>query len=249
MNKKLKLNQVIAIADGEKSRKQKVLSKVYQDLGKANLFEGLARRYRPFEDDATGSNQKPGEDKYVQVTVPKLIEETRAVLEGMFNVIATQDLANCEAKSDVIVSGDVILQGVPVTHLIFLEKQLVDIETFINAFPVLDPAERWEWSDAAGCYKSENKETISTKKIPKNHVKAEATDKHPAQVELFFEDVPVGIWDQIKFSGNIKKDDKDFLLDKVRTLAKAVKIAREEANMRETEMSKFGTEILSYIFE
>lgn len=37
--------------------------------------------------------------------------------------------------------------------------------------------------------------------VPRNHVKAEATDKHPAQVEVYHEDVPVGYWTTVKFSG------------------------------------------------
>jgi hypothetical protein len=32
-------------------------------------------------------------------------------------------------------------------------------------------------------------------------VKAEATEKHPAQVEVYHEDVVVGQWKTVKFSG------------------------------------------------
>ncbi len=32
-------------------------------------------------------------------------------------------------------------------------------------------------------------------------VKAEATDKHPAQAELYCEDMPIGYWTTVKFSG------------------------------------------------
>ena len=44
-------------------------------------------------------------------------------------------------------------------------------------------------------------QTLRTKKVPRNHVKAEATEKHPAQVEVYYEDVAVGYWTTVKFSG------------------------------------------------
>ena len=50
-------------------------------------------------------------------------------------VLATQDFANCQAKANVVVDGQTILKEVPVTHLLFLEKQLVDLRTFIDGLP------------------------------------------------------------------------------------------------------------------
>lgn len=41
----------------------------------------------------------------------------------MFDVVATQDFANCQAKADVMVEGRVLIKDAPVTHLLFLEKQ------------------------------------------------------------------------------------------------------------------------------
>jgi len=60
----------------------------------------------------------------------------------MFDIVATQDWANCQAVADVVVDDQVILAQVPFTHLLFLEKQLLDIQTLVEKLPVLDPAER-----------------------------------------------------------------------------------------------------------
>ncbi|MCP4137494.1 MAG: hypothetical protein GY754_41390 [bacterium] len=244
--KELKLNQVIAIANGEKTRKQKLLTKIYQNLDKSTLFEGISKRYKPIDEEG---ERKPDETKYVQVTVPQAIDEAIQVMKDMFNIVATQDIANCSATADLIVDDKTFLENVPVTHLLFLEKQLDDIQTFINSFPILDPAEKWVWNDDSLCYASDSKESHSTKKVLKTHVKYEATDKHPAQTEVYNEDVVVGYWTTIKFSGNISKKDKEDLLEKVRKLSRAVKIAREEANSSLTKMSDFGDTILNYIFK
>jgi hypothetical protein len=166
----------------------------------------------------------------------------------MFNTTATQDVANCIAVADIKLDGVVVAKKVPVTHILFLEKQLVDLNTFIGALPTLDPAEEWIYSLEAGCFKSSAKDTIKSNKVKKNHIKYEATKEHPAQVETYETEVPVGTWTTIKFSGNISSDRKNQLLTKVRELAKALKLAREEANGIEVEKSTIGSDILNYIF-
>ena len=166
----------------------------------------------------------------------------------MFNIIATVDIGNCDAKADIVVDGTLITSNVPVTHVLFLEKQLTDLHTFISKFPTLDPSEVWTWNDAAGCYKSEPRQTVKSKKIPRNHVLDPGNEHHPAQVQIYNEDKVVGNWTQIRLSGNIKQSDKDALLEKVRDLDKAVKFAREEANSIEVTKSDIGDKILNYIF-
>ena len=85
--------------------------------------------------------------------------------------------------------GSTLLRDVPVSYLLFLEKQLVDLHTFVKKLPVLDAAESWTIDPSADCWRTEAVRTMRTKKVPRNHVKAEATEKHPAQVEVYYEDV------------------------------------------------------------
>jgi hypothetical protein len=91
-------------------------------------------------------------------------------------------------------------------------------------------------------------QTIKTKKIPRNHVKAEATDKHPAQVEVYYEDVVVGTWRTIKFSGALPASRVNELLNRVEKLQEAVKFAREEANNMEVTEQKVGAKVFQYLF-
>jgi hypothetical protein len=245
----MKLNQVIAIANGEKSRKEKVLSKIYQKLQKHELFMGITRKYQPLEESAEGSVEKlPEERKLVQLTVESAISEAIVVLKDTINIIATQDIGNQTAKANVVIDGDTILKDVPATHLIYLEKQLIDIHTFVSKFPILDPSEKWEYSPDSSCYKSEVRETARTKRIQKPIVKYAATEHHPAQTELITEDKIVGNWETIFLSGAIKKEDKDKFLHRILEFSKAVKIAREAANCADVTMSTIGDDVLDYIF-
>ncbi len=240
-----KLNQIIAITAGKKAQAHKVITEAYQTLQKATLLEGVSRHYKPRDDEG---EQLPPEKKFVQAKVYQSVDAVKEALTELFDVVATQDYANCQAKADVVVDGTTLAKGVPVTHLLFLEKQLVDIHTFVEKLPTLDPGERWEYSEDADCYAAEPHQTTKTKKVMKNHVKAEATKEHPAQVETYTEDVVVGYWTTVKFSGAAPAREKNEMLQRVRKVQEAVKAAREEANSLAVEVRKVGGPILQYIF-
>jgi hypothetical protein len=89
---------------------------------------------------------------------------------------------------------------------------------------------------------------VRTKKIPRNHVKAEATEKKPTQVEVYYEDVSVGYWRTVKFSGALPAQRVNELLSRVEKLQQAVKFAREEANNLEIEDQQIGVRIFEYLF-
>jgi|LakMenE18May11ns_1017448.scaffolds.fasta_scaffold9879016_1 hypothetical protein len=240
-----KLNQIIAIQASKKSQAKDAITHAYQQLQKNETLSGISRSYKP--KDEMG-DVLPSENKLVQVKVQDAISSVVTNLVEMFDVVATQDWANCEAASDVVVENHVILAKVPVTHLLFLEKQLVDIQTFVEKLPVLDPAERWNYDTAQDCFASEPFQTLRTKKVPKTHIKYEATKEHPAQVEMYMEDVTAGTWTTVKFSGAIPAAKKNAMLDRVRSLQDAVKTARENANGLEVEKKKVGEKILKFIF-
>lgn len=98
-------------------------------------------------------------------------------------------------------------------------------------------------------WKTEPVRTLRTKKVPRNHVKAEATEKHPAQVEVYYEDVPIGYWTTVKFSGGALPARRvNELLDRVEKLQQAVKFAREEANGAEVTDQRVGDAVFGYLF-
>jgi hypothetical protein len=135
-----------------------------------------------------------------------------------------------------------------VTYLLFLEKQLTDLLTFVTKLPVLDSAESWSYDEATDAYATAATQTTRSKKVPRNHVKAEATDKHPAQVEMYFEDILVGHWTTVKFSGALPQARVNELKSRVVKLAEAVKIAREKANSTPVTDQKIGDRIFGYLF-
>lgn len=240
-----KLNQIIAIEKGVKTDAANALTRAYHDLQKGQLLSGIARSYQPRDDEG---EQLPPESTRVQLRTDQVVADVRKALTRLFDVVATKDHANTSAMADIVVDGVTIADGVPATYLLFLEKQLVDLATFIRKLPTLDPSESWTWSDQQGAYATDPVRTTRTKKVLRNHVKAEATDRHPAQVEVYTEDVVVGYWTTTKFSGAVPASEVAELLERVNKLAEAVKRAREEANSLTVRDLTPGAAILGYLF-
>jgi hypothetical protein len=240
-----RLNQIIAVEKGIKSRSFQELTESHQALQRTTQLAGISRTYRPKDEEG---EQFPPESTRVQVKAEDVIRQTVESLTGLFDVTATKDWTNCKARADVMVDGRALLSQVPATYLLFLEKQLVDLHTFIKKLPVLDAAETWTFDASADCWATEPVQTVKTKKVPRNHVKAEATEKHPAQVEVYYEDVIVGYWRTVKFSGALPAQRINELLARVEKLQQAVKFAREEANNIDAEEQKVGEKVFSYLF-
>lgn len=240
-----KLNQIIAVLSGRKSQSQKDITEVYKKLQKSALFDGISRVYQPADEEG---ETLPPERKNVQYSARQALADARGSLSELFDVTATQDFSNCSARADVSVDGQTILSDVPVTHLLFLEKQLTDLHTFVGQIPVLDPSEKWEWDQAADCFASEPFVTNRTKKVPRSHILYEATKEHPAQVEMYTEDVKVGEWRTVKFSGALPAQEKNQILGRIRNLQQAVKFAREEANGMAALEQKTAGKVFEYLF-
>lgn len=241
----IQLNQILAIEKGVKTKTTVAVTQAYHTLQKAQPLSGIARSYRPKDDEG---ERLPAEGTKVQVKATQVLDSIEETLVRLFDVTLTKDTGNTVARADIVVDGAVLAENVPVTFLLFLEKQLVDLGTIIGKLPVLDPAETWHFDLATDVYATEPTETTRTKKLPRNHVLAPATDKHPAQVQMYTEDVVVGYWTTVKFSGAMPQADVDQLKERVSKLANAVKMAREKANSILISDQVIGESLFRYLF-
>jgi hypothetical protein len=242
-----KLNQILAVEKGVKSRAVAELSDLYKAVQKPELYNGFSKVYEP--KDADGE-EFPPEKKHVQFVVSDVVRRVRNSLSDLLDVTARKDFTNTVARADIKVDDKVLVAGVPVSYLLFLEKQLVDVRTFVSNLPVLDAAENWNKDPNSGLQKAEVTKTRLTKKTQRPIVLYDATEHHPAQTQLLTEDVIIGYWAQTKQSGAIGKPEKAKLLERVDELVKAVKFAREEANnIDEIKAPNVGDAVFGYLFE
>lgn len=240
-----KLNQIVAVEKGVKNSAERGLTDLHREVQKLPLLSGISRTYKPKDDDG---DTLPPESTKVQVKAEEVLDRVADTLTNLFDVVLTKETSNTKATADVVVDGKTIVKAAPVTYLLFLEKELTKLSTFVAKLPTLDPAENWKPDSNTGAWVTDQSQTVRTKKVPRNHVKAEATDRHPAQVELFHEDVIVGTWTTVKFSGALEQSRVNELAERVNKLSTAVKFAREEANNTDVVDKQAGKAVFDYLF-
>ncbi len=239
-----RLNQVIAVVKGTKARATRLLSDAHQKWNK-DAIAGITKTYRPKRDDG---DPLPSESKSIHLNVPAKIRDTMEQVGTFLDVVMTQEQGNTCAKASIELGGKVFLADMPVTTLLFLEHQLVDLHTFVSNLPTLPPDREWKFDENRDCHVTNPIESVRTQKVPKVIVKYAATKEHPAQTELFSEDATVGTWTTTYLSSAIPTQQRAMMLRRVEELQDAVKRAREVANSCEVDQLSHGCKILNHIF-
>jgi hypothetical protein len=210
------------------------------------LFEGQNRTYRPKEADG---DTLPPQDDPVQYKVKDVLTDLVGSWVEKIDTNGEKCEGNTHARASVEVSGQVILEDIPSTQLLFLEKELDDLRTLVQAAPVLGQDIRWKFNPDTGLHESpeiiQNRDAKEIKPV----VLSPATDKHPANVTPVNATVVIGTYSTVKFSGAITPMEKRGLLDRIRILQGAVKRARETANTVDTEPVEHGKVVLDFVFD
>lgn len=239
-----RLSQIIAVEKGVKSDAARQLDAAGRELAKTPQLSGISRTYQPRDEDG---DQLPPESTNVQVKAEDVLATVAVSLTRLFDVTLTKDAANTVARADVVVDGTALLNDVPVPYLLFLEKQITELAAFLARLPLLDPAEEWTEDEVSGAWRTPVTRTVRSKKVMRNHVAAEATQYHPAQVQVYAEDVPAGDWSTVKFSGALPAARVRTLTARAAELLRAVKFAREEANATEITDKQAGERIFGWL--
>lgn len=240
-----KLCEIIALTTGRKTEALKKITELHQLTQKPALFSGTHKTYQPRDEKDTET--LPEERQEIQLRVPEVIAQAEKTMSNLYDLIVTQDTGNQSAVSDIVLAdGTAVVKNVPVTSLLYLEKQLDDLKKFYATLPTLDPAKPWQRDDANRCHRATTVKTRTKRnKIP--IVLYDATDKHPAQTQLVEEDKIVGDYTSVELSGAITAAQKTKLLERVAALRDAVVLARERANQTPVEQRKAGEAIFKYL--
>ena len=143
----MKLHQTIALVAGKKARAQKLLTEAHHGWNTAAI-SGMTRTYKPKDDDG---DKLPSESKLVHLRVTDRVDEVVSKLSEYYDIVVTQETANREARAIVSFGkGDGF--ELPVTAILFLERQLVDLLAFVKQLPTLPADREWHWDDNKNCY-------------------------------------------------------------------------------------------------
>ena len=241
------LNQIIAVEKSVREQYNEGLQNIANYASQEKFFNGVVRTYTPVDDEG---DRLPDEFSPVAFRViDDLIPPLRQYMSRLFDVVATKDFGNANVNADVELDAQTLLQNVPVPYLLFLEKELVRLNNVIMSLPTLPINDQWEWSAEHNAYQSATRRTTRTEKVMRNHVKAEATQQHPAQVEVYTEDQVVGYWDTTRLNGAISVLDRNTWSSRVDELLRAVRFARERANSNTIDNQRIADSILGFIFD
>lgn len=241
----MKQHQIIALVQGKKSRATKMLTTVHHGWGKERTA-GQVRTYRPVDDDG---EQFAPQSQIVQVRVNDELGKVKAQLIDFYNIVAMQEGGNTEATGSIKVGGTVLAPDVPVTVLLFLDKQLTELRTLALKLPTLATDKVWVVDANKNCHATEPEKTVKTQKVTEALVLYPATTEHPAQTQLVQKDRTIGHWDTIHLSGALPETERNAIVERIEELQDAVKVAREEANSQEVKgQATIGEAILGYVF-
>jgi hypothetical protein len=244
-----KLHQLLAVEGDLEGTYKKVLEETKTNFIKhPDRYFGQHQRIEFFDENTP---KEADSHKELDDTIPSKLAYTQNHITRYLDAVLQKERTNQEARADLIVDGVTIAKEVPATFLLGLENKLKIIRNSIyETIPTLQPGVKWERDESIGdgVYKRvHSDEKFRTKKVMKNHVIAEATKEHPAQVNVYNEDVKVARIVTDTWCGMISPAEKSTLLGRIDKLIRGVKKARQKANTTEVVKTTIGDELFTYI--
>jgi hypothetical protein len=239
-----KLHEILAVEGDLKATATRVMNEIRSLFGNTDRFTGRIRRYRPLQE---GGEQLSDQRSEVSTTVQQELDRFISDMGKWVDAAVQKEQSNTLTKADVVVDGTVLLADLCAPALLNLEGKLAEIRKVYSAIPTNDLAERWRWDGEMGTFVSDPRITYSTKKTMHSFEASPATKEHPAQVSVYTEDEKVGAWETTLFSGAISPVEKQVRLERVDTLLRAVKQARQRANNVEASKVKVANTLFLFI--
>lgn len=238
------LHELIAVEPELKDKATKTRAELTKSLAHAPNFLGEVRTYQPLEESG---ESYPDEVTNITSSVMDVVNEFSDVYGNWMDVSIQKEITNTVTSADVVIDGKTLFESLPSTALLNLEARLAELKAFYSTLPVLDMTENWHKSDANDVWVSDPRITYKARKVLRNHVKAEATKEHPAQVDVYAEDVRIGEWTKVVMSSAITSKQKKEILFRIDGLLLAVKKARQRANTVEARTPDIADVVFSYI--
>lgn len=244
-----KLHEILAVEGDLEGTNKNVIEEAKVTFSKKpDHFLGQHRTYVPLEEGE--QNQVPDDIKAMDTTVKGKLDYVFGHIVRYLDVVLQKEKTNQVATADLVVEGQVLAKDVPATFLLGLETKLKAWRSLMETIPTLQPGVKWVPDPASGenIFKADPpSEKNRTAKTFKHKVLYEATDKHPAQIEKWEETEVIGKYITNVWSGMISPAQKSVFLGKVDTLLRAVKTARQRANMTDVVDINIGEILMHYV--
>jgi hypothetical protein len=244
-----KLHELLAVeADLEGAYKRIIEEALVTFTKKPDHFLGQDKILEMFDEDRKKENTT--EHKEMVTTVPDKLNYVMEHVIRFYDALYQKELANTNAKADLIVDGETIATDLPATFLLGMENKLKFLRASYEGIPTLAPGIKWVLDEklGKGVYVSANpNEVFKTAKVFKHQVLVPPTDKHPAQIEKWEEQVPVGKYTTTTSCSMLTPARKSELIGRIDSLIQACKKARQKANCTEVADVSIAKKMMDYI--
>jgi len=244
------LHQLFPVESDLQGKAQRLIAEAMTTFGKPERFDGYVKSLKMFEDQRC--QEESTETQAITTTVSEKLHYVFDTLVPYWNAFAKKERTNQEARANVELNdGTVLLNDVPATALLGLERRLKDIRIMCERIPTLLPGSKWSRSqDEEGVWICDDDETrLKTEKDVKFKSVAVSTVQHPEQVEKWTADIPVGTYRTSRTTARLSPGDKSKLLGRIDEILLAVKKARTVANSVPIEDIAIGDKIRKYILD
>lgn len=243
-----KMHELLAVETDLQGQYKTILDETRKVFKNEHLFKGFSKKLEMFDDEQANLNTT--EHSEIGSTVDERLEYTWKIVERCLDAGVQKESTNQEARADLVVNGTVLAEAVPATSLLNLETKLKEIRKIYESIPTLDVGTKWEPAEdvGKGVFRQVHPEiTHKTKKMFQHQVLVDPTEHHPAQVEKWEEQVPVGTYSKQNFSSMISSKRKAKFIERINLLSAAVKKARQRANNTEVVKKKIGRVLFDFI--
>lgn len=243
-----KLHELLAVESDLENVTKKTLEEAKSTFTKkAAHFMEMHRKLENFDAE---EKETPEEHQEMVTTVRKKLTYIQGHVARYWDAVYMKESTNQAARANVIVDGVVLLEDIPATFLLGLETKLKKLRELYDTIPTLPPGTAWEKDTSKGpdIYKAVYAEKkFKTAKTFKHKVLYEATEQHPAQIERWEETQNVGLYVLDRWCGMPSSAEKSKMLERIDTLLRAVKKARQRANTQKVETRTVADRLFAYL--
>ena len=245
------LHEILAVESQLNTNATAVAASIRKNLGKESIYKGMVKRHEIFDEEKQHLVQ-PNEHMEVQSTVDMQLDYLASELGKAWDIYATKEATNQVASADILTEdGQLLASNVPAIVLLGLETRLDKLMAIYKDIPTLDSARAWEVDPSANMrgifrtkYDTERFQTVTKKEFI---TVVEATKEHPAQVTQQDKTENIGKYIQTDFSGAITSFDKAERIQRLASLQRAVKKARQRANSAQVVELQLAQSLFNYI--
>lgn len=241
-------HELIAVEQDLKAAAEQMMGDAVNTFTKKpDHFKGHTKTTTYFDVAREGENITDA--KALVTTVDDKLDYALGFLGKYFDALLQKEATNQSAKADLTVDSVVIAKDVPATFLLGMESRLKSLREALLAIPTLEPSITWseDPSAGAGIFRAPPAAQMKTEKVFTVKVMVEQTKEHPAQIKELNEDKAVARMETVQTSGMWTPARKAATIERTDKMLRAVKKARQRANMTEVTDRSISTELFAYI--